>query len=140
MLYFVLASIALKGTPMQLSASATSEAAILHRVIEPDKPTFSPTSARDILALDFSQDDKERMHELSLKAQEGTLTAEEEEAITNYERVGHLITSYNPRPASPSSVAAARTARERRTKHAWIARCRVGFRQRLIDEGVFPPA
>jgi hypothetical protein len=91
MLYSLLGLVALKGTPRQLSASATSEIAILSRVIEPDKPTFSPTSARDILALDFSQDDKERMHQLSQKAQEGTLTAEEEEAITNYERVGHLI-------------------------------------------------
>jgi hypothetical protein len=76
---------------MQLSPSATSEAAILNRVIEPDKPTFSSESARDILALDFSQDDKERMHQLSLKAQEGILTADEEDAINNYERVGHLI-------------------------------------------------
>jgi hypothetical protein len=76
---------------MQLSTSATSEAAILNRVIEPNKPTFSPASARDILALDFSQDDKERMHQLSLTAQEGTLTADEEDALTNYERVGHLI-------------------------------------------------
>jgi hypothetical protein len=76
---------------MQLSPSATSEAAILTRVIEPDKPTFSPESARDILALDFSPDDKERMHQLSVKAQDGTLTADEEDAITNYERVGHLL-------------------------------------------------
>jgi hypothetical protein len=69
----------------------TSEVAILNRVIEPGKPTFSPESARDILALDFTQEDKERMHQLSVKAQEGTLTPDEETAITNYERIGHLI-------------------------------------------------
>jgi hypothetical protein len=77
--------------PMQVSDIDTSEAAILNRVIGPDKPTLSPESARDILALDFPEDDKRRMHQLSIKAQEGTLTTDEEEAITNYERVGHLI-------------------------------------------------
>ena len=76
---------------MQLSRINTSEVAILNRVIDPDKPTFSPESARDILALDFTQDDKERMHQLSIKAQEGSLTPDEENAINNYERVGHLI-------------------------------------------------
>jgi hypothetical protein len=46
---------------MQVSPSATSEAAIIIRVIEPDKPTFSPESARAILALDFGQHERERM-------------------------------------------------------------------------------
>jgi hypothetical protein len=77
--------------PMRVSDIDTSEAAILNRVIGPDKATLSPESARDILALDFPEDDKQRMHQLSIKAQEGTLTTDEEEAITNYERVGHLI-------------------------------------------------
>jgi hypothetical protein len=48
-------------------------------------------AARAILALDFNPADKERMRELSAKAREGTLTAEEQVAISNYERVGHLL-------------------------------------------------
>lgn len=69
----------------------TSEAAILDRIIQPGKPTFSPAAAGDILALDFDQADKERMRELLAKAQEGTLTPDEQAAMNNYELVGHLI-------------------------------------------------
>lgn len=69
----------------------TSEAAIMSRVLELDKPTLSLEAARAILALDFDQADKDRMRELSAKAQEGTLTANEQAAINNYERVGHFL-------------------------------------------------
>ena len=68
-----------------------SEAAILDRVLEPDKPTFSPDSILDILALDFSEADKDRMRQLSAKANEGTLSTDEQVAMNNYERIGHLI-------------------------------------------------
>lgn len=76
---------------MHLSPSSTSELAILSRVLEPRKPTFSPAAARHILALDFSQDDKDRMNALAAKARAGTLTPAEEIAISNYERIGHLL-------------------------------------------------
>jgi hypothetical protein len=69
----------------------TSEVAILDRILEPDKPSFSPKAARDILALDFNQADKDRMRQLSAKAREGTLNADEQTEINNYERVGHLL-------------------------------------------------
>jgi hypothetical protein len=76
---------------MQLSQSDSSEVAILSRVLEPDKPMLSPTAARELLALDFSPADKDRMHELSAKAREGTLTPAEQAETDNYERVGHLL-------------------------------------------------
>jgi hypothetical protein len=76
---------------MQLSHADTSEVAILSRVLEPDKPTLSAMAARDILALDFRPADKERMRMLSAKARAGTLTPDEQVAIDNYERVGHLL-------------------------------------------------
>jgi hypothetical protein len=69
----------------------TSEAAILDRMIQPGKPTFSPAAAGDILALDFDQADKDRMRDLLAKVQEGMLTPDEQAAMNNYERVGHLI-------------------------------------------------
>ena len=54
--------------------------------------TAIPTTvARAILKLDFDDDERERMHELSRKAQEGTLNAEEQAEIDSYERVGHLL-------------------------------------------------
>jgi hypothetical protein len=68
-----------------------SEVSILNRILRPDEPTFSPETARDILALDFDPADKERMHELSAKARAGTLTAEEDAEAGKYELIGHLL-------------------------------------------------
>ncbi len=76
---------------MKTYETSTSDVAILGRVIQPDKPTFSVQAARAILALDFNESDKERMHQLSAKARQGTLTPDEQIAVDNYERVGHLI-------------------------------------------------
>jgi hypothetical protein len=76
---------------MQLTEANTSEAAILSRVLQPDKPTLSPEAARDLLSLDFDPADKDRMRLLSAKARDGTLTPAEQTQINNYERVGHLL-------------------------------------------------
>jgi hypothetical protein len=76
---------------MQLSRLNTSEAAILGRVLKPEKPTLSREMAQEILDLDFDQADTDRMRQLSAKAREGTLTPDEQSEIDNYERVGHLL-------------------------------------------------
>jgi hypothetical protein len=68
-----------------------TEAAILSRILEPNMPSFSPNGARDILALDFPQDDKVRMRQLLAKARDEGLSAEEQEEANNFERVGHLL-------------------------------------------------
>jgi hypothetical protein len=68
-----------------------TDVAILGRVLQPDKPTLSPEAARSILALEFGQADRERMHQLALKAQEGRLTTQEEVELENYRRVGNLL-------------------------------------------------
>lgn len=70
---------------------AMNDAAILRRIVEPQKPTFSVAASRAILALDFSADDKDRMLELSSKARQGSLSTEEKKATDSYERVGHLL-------------------------------------------------
>lgn len=77
--------------PTSPSQANTSEAAILSRVLEPDKPTLIPEAARAILTLDFDRADKDRMRRLSAKAREGTLTPDEQAAVNNYERIGHLL-------------------------------------------------
>ncbi len=71
--------------------NVSGEAAILDRMVKPDQPTFSPEAARALLEFDFDPIDKEQMRQLSAKAREGTLTPEEQDAINNYERVGHFI-------------------------------------------------
>jgi SpoU rRNA methylase family enzyme len=76
---------------MQTLQTATTESAIWSRLLEPANTLLSPAAARSILRLDFSEEDKKRMHVLAEKAREGTLTPAEHEAIENYERVGNLL-------------------------------------------------
>lgn len=71
--------------------TATSEASILSRVIAPDEKDLSPEAARSILEWKFPPADVEKMNSLSQKARAGKLSAEEQEELDNYERVGHLI-------------------------------------------------
>ncbi|MFO0807841.1 MAG: hypothetical protein U0746_04390 [Gemmataceae bacterium] len=71
--------------------TTTSEAAIFSRVLEPEKPVMSPDVARLFLALDFPEADRTRMNTLAAKARKGALTAEENEELDNYIRVGDLL-------------------------------------------------
>jgi hypothetical protein len=71
--------------------TATTETAILSRVIEPEAPTMSDDAARSLLALDFAAADRDRMNHLAAKARAGTLTTAENEELDNYIQVGHLL-------------------------------------------------
>jgi hypothetical protein len=71
--------------------TASSESAILGRVILPDRSDFTADLARAILGLDFAEQDRRRMHDLAAKAREGTLTAAEKEVVGCYERVGAFL-------------------------------------------------
>jgi hypothetical protein len=62
--------------------------AIWGRVVNPEQADLSPEAARAILELDFDADDHQRMGELSAKARQGDLTAEEREEMDEYLRVG----------------------------------------------------
>ena len=53
------------------SRTSTTEAAIVGRLMKPDKGDFSPEAARELLSLRFGETDQRRMGELSLKSQEG---------------------------------------------------------------------
>lgn len=68
-----------------------SEADILSRIIEPDKPELPAGVARVILKWKFSEADHERMHDLLERAKAGKLTRREKAEAENYERVGHLV-------------------------------------------------
>jgi hypothetical protein len=76
---------------MQHSPISSSEAAIVGRLIKPDHGDFSPDAARELLSLRFGDEDQARMRELSLRAQEGALTAAEETEVENYRRVGYWL-------------------------------------------------
>lgn len=70
---------------------AASEAAIVGRLMKPDQGDFSPEVARELLNLRFDEGDQARMRELSRKAQDGSLSPQEEEEIENYRRVGYWL-------------------------------------------------
>jgi hypothetical protein len=67
------------------------EVAIWTRLIQPERDDLSTDAARSILRIEFTEQDKQRMHELALKAQEGTLSESEQEEIDNYCHVGRLL-------------------------------------------------
>jgi hypothetical protein len=71
--------------------AATAEAAILSRLVKPKRAGFSPQVAEALLKLDFDQADRDRMHELAVKGQEGSLTKAEEEELDCYCRVGYFV-------------------------------------------------
>lgn len=74
-----------------MSIDSTSETAIFERIVLPSEAGLSDEAARFLLALGFNSDDTERMHVLAEKARQGTLTPDEQQAIDNYERVGHYL-------------------------------------------------
>lgn len=67
------------------------EAAILSRLIQPERADLSPEAAQSILKIDFDDQDRARMHELSVKAQGGMLTDAEHAEVESYRRVGRLL-------------------------------------------------
>ena len=73
------------------SSFSLSDLTILKRMIGPDRADLSIAAARAILKLDFEPGNHARMHELSMKAQEGSLNAEEQAEIDAYGRVGCLL-------------------------------------------------
>jgi hypothetical protein len=76
---------------MQLTELPTKEAAIIARLDILDHPSLSPDAAEGILAVGFSQDDKDRMNPLAAKARDGTLTPDEYAEAEAYSRIGSLL-------------------------------------------------
>ena len=76
---------------MQRTETTRTEGAIWNRVLDPDGPSFSRAAAQAILDLEFPQQDRDRMHELAAKARAGTLTAEEQQEVESYSRVGSIL-------------------------------------------------
>ena len=73
------------------SPPATSEAAILGRLIRPDDGGLTAAAAEALLAIRFDHHDLDRMHELAVKNQQDKLTAQEKAEMENYRRVSFLL-------------------------------------------------
>lgn len=76
---------------MQLKQASNNEAAILGRVVQPDRNGLNQAAARALLKLEFDGDDRRRMHELAIKNQAGDLNAIEQHELDDYLRVGRLL-------------------------------------------------
>lgn len=75
-----------------MSTDATlSEVEILSEVIEPNRPTFSPALAEELLAMRFNEDATERIRDLMGKNNAGTITSAEKATLGNYLRVGEFL-------------------------------------------------
>jgi hypothetical protein len=73
------------------SVSATSEAAILGRLIRPDNGDLCAEAAEALLAIRFDSQELDRMHELAVKNQQDRLSPKEKAEMGNYRRVGFLL-------------------------------------------------
>ena len=68
-----------------------SEAAILGRTINPERGDLSREAAESILRLRLSERDTRRLDHLSDKAQDGSLSVDEESELESYRHVGRLL-------------------------------------------------
>jgi hypothetical protein len=71
--------------------TGSNEAAILSRVIRPEKHDLPDEQARALLRMKFEQSDLDRLHDLVVKNQEDELTAAEKEELEDYLRVSALL-------------------------------------------------
>ena len=68
-----------------------TSAAIVNRLIDPERDDLPIDAARFLAELDFPQWDHARMEELSCKAADGALSPDEREEFDEYLRVADLL-------------------------------------------------
>jgi hypothetical protein len=67
------------------------EVTILARILGNDRGRLPATMARYYLGLEFSEEDKARMHELAVRNQTGSLSTAEKQELLGYARAGSLL-------------------------------------------------
>lgn len=76
---------------MKTTPPRCTEEAIWSRLIQPRNGTLPPGAARGILAINFSNEDQDRMHELAQKNGEGQLLPAEREELHTYIKVADVL-------------------------------------------------
>ena len=76
---------------IQRAQVPSTQAGILSRLIRPEEDNLPPEAAEGFLRIQFEQRDLDRMHELAVKNQEGTLDPQERDEMENYRHVGYLL-------------------------------------------------
>lgn len=72
-------------------AISSTEAAILSRVIHPERDDLPSEAARALLRLELDRQDLDRLHELVTKNQDGALTSAERSELEGYLRVSSFL-------------------------------------------------
>jgi hypothetical protein len=75
----------------QQAQPVSTEAAILSRLIGPDRADLSSEAARALLQLRLDHADLERLHELVTKNQDGALTPAKRSDLESYLRVSSFL-------------------------------------------------
>jgi len=74
------------------STTPNTEAAIIARIIHPERADLSNDAAQAVLRLfSIDQADLDRMHDLAVKNQDDALTPPEKVELENYVRVSYLV-------------------------------------------------
>jgi hypothetical protein len=73
------------------SREVASEVTILSRLLLNGQGGGTPEFARYLLSLEFSDEDKARMHELAVKNQAGTISPQELRELDGYLKAGDLL-------------------------------------------------
>jgi uncharacterized protein YnzC (UPF0291/DUF896 family) len=76
---------------MSSTRTVNHDAVILDRVVQPNRADLPPEVAQAFLQFEFGQKDRERMHELAMKAQEGSLLSDEQSELDSYRRIGYFL-------------------------------------------------
>lgn len=76
--------------PDLAEVAPTSEGAIWERIIHPTGPMSRATAER-IVELEFTDEERQRMHELAKRNRAGTLPPGEYEELDNFCRVGSTL-------------------------------------------------
>jgi hypothetical protein len=79
------------ATQQQTGIGSNVEAAILSRVIRPEKDDVPVEQAKALLRLRFEQSDLDRLHELAVKNQDDDLTSVEKDELEGYLRISAFL-------------------------------------------------
>jgi hypothetical protein len=119
----------------QVNAGRT-EAAIIARMIHPEKGDLPGAAAQALLRLTLDQTDLDRMHELAVKNREDALTAADKTELETYLRISYFVDLMHAKgPLFPQqeNEASVRPRHERRARTAGEAASRAPVR-------ILPPA
>jgi hypothetical protein len=75
----------------QQSVPASTEAAILSRLIHPERADLPTEAAKALLRFDFDREDLDRLHELVTKNQDDALTQSDRAELESYLRVSAFL-------------------------------------------------